>query len=426
MQYLRSPLFPISLLSLLFLLFQWKTILHTPAPGTDFSIYYHAAGQFKDNPSGLYQSTQTAFDQYLYPPPSILLFRIFSLFPERTSYFIFTGTMYLSLLAALLTTQSLITQSLTPKSPTHQPLTTQSITAQPPTHQPLTTQSLAGYLLFAFASAPVYHNISLGQINCLVLLLSMLYLYFGKKKPALAGLLLAAAIWIKIYPVLLLLPALLSREGRATFLFCMAGTALILVITLPWVPLHLYVDFAKKMADLSRYTSAHIINQSVTAFGIRGSIPFQRSFQWPNIYLVPGWLKITNYLIMAVVLVTTMAKAASDRPIVWGAIILAAGALFSPLGWGHAFVFCLPLLMISLERIERSIPRRPLNYALFFVTALLFLIPVHNHPAFLDQWPALIQNIYYSRFLCITLLLIFFALHPSTAKEMQPQRITGK
>ena len=413
MRYLRTPLFAITIISLVFLGIEWKTILHQPAPGTDFSIYYRAAGLFGNDPSGLYMPPQAAWDQYLYPPPSILIFRFFHLFPEWTSYLLFIGIMYGCLVAALLIVQLLYEQDTRPDRPLPGP--------------PFSGK--AGYIIFALASAPVYHNIGLGQIECLVLLLSMLYLYFLKSRPLLAGILLAAAIWIKMYPVLLLFPALFSREGRKTILTCLLGGIGILVITLPFIPFHLYLDFSKKLEAVSQYTSSNIINQSVIAFGQRLIVPFRQAFEWPNIYRIPGWLKGINFALLGLILALAGVKIRKEKdrapagvmanPLLPGAIMLSLGAAFSPLGWGHTFVFSLPLWILSMKKIEKTVQQRIFNWGILLVMALLCLIPVYNHPHFLDNWPIPVQVIYYSRFLIITLLLTFYCMFERPQPQLQ-------
>jgi alpha-1,2-mannosyltransferase len=410
MRYLRTPLFIIAIISLFFLGIEWKTILHQPAPGTDFSIYYRAAGLFGSDPSGLYMPPQAAWDQYLYPPPSILIFRFFHLFPERTSYLLFIGIMYGCLIAALL-----VGQSLYERDDSH------------PYHGNLQAGSRrpgeAGYIIFALASAPVYHNIGLGQIECLVLLLSMLYLYFLKSRPLLAGILLAAAIWIKMYPVLLLFPAFFSREGRKTILTCLLGGIGIMVITLPFIPFHLYIDFSKKLEAVSQYTSSNIINQSVIAFGLRLIVPFRQAFEWPNIYQIPEWLKGINYALLGLILVLagvkTIKEKAISNPLLPGAIMLSLGAAFSPLGWGHTFVFSLPLWILSMKKIEKTVQKNIFSWGILLAMALLCLIPVYNHPRFLDSWPIPVQVVYYSRFLIITLLLAFYCMFERPQPQLQ-------
>ncbi|HEY4287087.1 MAG TPA: glycosyltransferase family 87 protein [Puia sp.] len=386
MRYLKSPLTPIAVISFMFILFQWRTIALMPGSGTDFSIYYHAAGSFDSPGAQLYSTKTTSFDQYLYPPPCILLFRFFHLFPERTAYLLFTLTMYACLIAALILALSLSKIN------------------------PAKTLPL---LLFALASAPVYHQVSLGQINSLVLLLSLLYLHFLQKNSALSGALLALAIWIKLYPILLIIPAFLSPQGRRSILFCALSGLILPLLCLPWIPLHFYRDFANILSTLSQYTSAHIINQSFTAFYMRARLSFDQAFQWPNVYWVPAWLRVVNYLLLAFVILLAAIQTYRYRAFhLAGFLLLAASAVFSPLGWGHTFVLCLPLWILCLEKLDTSSRGSLPAYGLFIVTCLLLLIPVYNHPVFSDHWPAPLRALYYSRFFFITVFLILFAGYP--------------
>jgi hypothetical protein len=425
----RNFFFLIVILSVVMLSFEWTKIVGNPANGTDFSIYYRAAVQFKAHPSALYQPGIIGFDQYLYPPPCILLYLGFLPFSEHTAYFTYSTLMYICLAAALLICQTFCKQA----------------------GYPITRTERIGLLIFAFASAPMYHNASLGQTDCLVLLFSVLYLYFLRSRPAIAGLLLAAAIWIKIYPVLLLLPAVLYKEGRKSLIFCVLAAILIPVAVLPWIPGSLYPDFLHKLISVSGFTSAHIINQSFIAFCVRTQIPFNEAFQWPNIYSIPIWIKILNYVLMASLICLIMLRAwpkrgnsgkwknksgqvdERNRLFMTGLSMLSLTAIFSPLGWGHTFVFCLPLLMIALQKSlspkkesENDLTIRPsrpysgvlqiLRYGSILLAAILLLIPIYHHPGLIDHWPALIRNIFYSRLLWIGLFLIIF-LGPITGKN---------
>jgi hypothetical protein len=417
----RNFFFLIVILSAVILAFEWTRMAGNPANATDFSIYYRAALQFKAHSSALYQTGTIGFDQYLYPPPCILLYLGFLPFSEHTAYFIYSTLMYLCLAAALLICQIFCKQA----------------------GYPISRRERIGLLIFAFASAPMYHNASLGQTDCLVLLFSVLYLYFMGSRPAIAGLLLALAIWIKIYPVLLLLPVVLYKEGRKSIIFCVLLAILIPVAALPWIPGSLYPDFLHKLIAVSGFTSAHIINQSFTAFCLRTQIPFQDTFQWPNIYSIPSWVKILNYVLMASLICLIMVRAwpkrsnsgkwenkssqldEKNRLFMSGLSMLCLTAIFSPLGWGHTFVFCLPLLMIALQKslstkkgseneltIRASRPYygvlQMLRYGFVLFAGLLLLIPIYHHPGLIDHWPALIGNIFYSRLLWIGLFSIIF------------------
>jgi uncharacterized membrane protein len=269
------------------------------------------------------------------------------------------------------------------------------------------------FAFLALASAPVYHNISLGQVNSLVLLLSLLYLFLlNRQKPVAAGIVLAVAIWVKLYPALLLLAAF-DRKNRKAVLSCAAAGILIPLALLPFVPLSLYEGFMGKFLEITKYTSGHIINQSFTAFLFRFGMSPEKIFLWPNIFETTGWIKMLNLALLALLLLVAWVRrrpGTSENRLLLGAVLLSAGALFSNLGWGHTYLLSLPLLMAGFPLLRRSIRSSVLYYLLILGISALYLIPVHNHPSPLDRLPFLVQNLYYSRLLWLTLFLVMVVL----------------
>jgi hypothetical protein len=75
-------------------------------------------------------------------------------------------------------------------------------------------------------------------------------------------------------------------------------------------------------------------------------------------------------------------------------------------------VLCLPLWIFCLEKLDTSSRSSLPAYGLFIATALLLLVPVYNHPAFSDHWPAPLRALYYSRFFFITVFWILFSGYP--------------
>jgi uncharacterized membrane protein len=393
------------LIALGFLGLEMKMLAETwPAAGTDFSIYYRAALDFREDPSLLYKAEAPGFDQYLYPPPSILLFSGFSLMPIQTAYMVFIGLMYVCLVASLLLARSLCRDA----------------------GLGWTRWEFVAFAFLALASAPVYHNISLGQVNSLVLFLSLLYLFLlNRQKPVAAGIVLAIAIWIKLYPALLLLAAF-DRKNRKAVLSCAAAGILIPALLLPFVPFSLYEGFAGKFLQITKYTSGHIINQSFTAFLYRFGMSPERIFLWPNIFETTGWIKMLNLALLALLLLLTWVRrrpGTSENRLLLGAVLLSASAVFSNLGWGHTYLLSLPLLMAGFPLLRQSIRSSVLYYLFVLLISALYLIPVHNHPSLLDRLPFFVQNIYYSRLLWLTLFLVIIVLiSRKGSTEAQAQR----
>lgn len=388
--YLGNPIYLLALISVLFLLVEWRALMRAPEEaGIDYSIYYRAAQAYQHDPAALYKGIGPGFDQYLYPPPSIVIFLALNAMPIGTSYVFFCVAMYLCLIASLWLWEKLSHNA--------------GFTVTPTEH--------AAFILFALATAPAYHNITLGQINCLVLLLSILFLVWMRERPLLAGGLLALAIWIKVYPVFLLLLAALSKEGRKSIVGCAAAGILIPLVLLPVVSPQRYFDFVAKLQEVSQYASAHIINQSVSAFGLRLTIPFERTYTFPNMYVIPGWLKLVNFAMLGGVAGLSAYQAWKRRrpeetQLVLGSILLSLSAICSPLGWGHTYVFALPLIGTAWKIWQPRLQGTVAGYAAVCIVGLLLLIPVYNRLSFLEPWPAIVKNIYYSRMLWIALAAV--------------------
>jgi alpha-1,2-mannosyltransferase len=390
-----KPFFYLAIASFFMLALEWHTMSRYRRPaGIDFSIYHRSAQAYLLDPSWLYPAS-TNFEQYLYPPPSVVLFMPFAALPERTGYVIFVGVMYVCLMTSLL-----IFFELCKRAGFY-----------------FDNKDKLLLMFFVMCSAPAYHNFLLGQINCFVLLLSLSYLYFYKDNPIVAGLFLAAAVWIKIYPGVLLFMALLTPEGRKSIVACaLAGLAIPLVL-LPVVPLQLYFDFLAKLNEVSHYASAHVINQSFIAFGLRTIVPFTWSVKWPNIYLIPGWLNAINYIFILLTIgfslkyILKVSASAVTRKceFVYGCILLAIGAVFSPLGWGHTFIFTIPILILGFKVIQEHFPDK-IAFPLILIVGLLYLVPIDNTKIITSDWPSLFRHIFYSRHLWFTIMIAILIL----------------
>jgi alpha-1,2-mannosyltransferase len=385
--YLSNPIYLLAAISLLFLLMEWRALMHAPEEaGIDYSIYYRAATAYTSDPAALYKGIGPGFDQYLYPPPSIVIFLGLNLLPIGASYVLFCMLMYLCLIVALMLWKRLSNEA--------------GFTISPAEH--------TAFAIFAIATAPVYHNISLGQINSLVVLLSLLFLLLMRTRPVLAGLMLALAIWIKVYPVFLLLLALLSREGRKSILGCAAGGILVPLLLLPIVSIDRYMDFIAKLQEVSQYASAHIINQSVAAFGLRLTVPAERWYTFPNMYIIPGWLKLLNFSVLGIAagLSTWIAwkrNKPAETQLVLGTMMLSLSAVCSPLGWGHTYIFALPLVLVTWKIWQPRLQGSIVGYAVLLLAGLILLIPVYSRFSFLQSMPDILKNLYYSRLLLITI-----------------------
>lgn len=399
--YLTNPIYLLGAISVLFLVVEWRALTNAPEEaGIDYSIYYRAAQAYTDDPAALYKGIGPGFDQYLYPPPSIVIFLVMNLLPIGASYMLFCVLMYLCLAGSLMLWKKLTQQA--------------GVALSPAEH--------IAFALFAVATAPAYHNMTLGQANCLVLLLSLGFLVLMRTRPFIAGALLALAIWIKVYPVFLLLLALLSKEGRKSIVGCAAAGILVPVILLPVVSVNRYFDFLAKLGEVSKYASSHIINESISAFGLRLTVPSERWYTFPNMYVIPGWLKLLNLTALGSIAAISAYLAwkrnkPTETQFVLGAILLSLSAVCSPLGWGHTYVYALPLIGVTWKVWQPRLQGSVVGYVIILLIGIVLLIPVYSRFSFLQSLPDVVKNLYYSRLLFITLgciVLTWLGLHQRT------------
>lgn len=91
---------------------------------------------------------------------------------------------------------------------------------------------LSGILVILF-SYPFYFLFERGNIDGVVLICVCLSICFAEKRPWLSGLLLAAAIHFKLYPVLLLLPLFVYRQWKS-FFWTIAWALIFVILTAPY------------------------------------------------------------------------------------------------------------------------------------------------------------------------------------------------
>ncbi|MCG2616841.1 DUF2029 domain-containing protein [Terrimonas sp. NA20] len=382
---INKPILLLSLLGLGFFLYQLPTLFSGDA-AADFRIYYEAALRFRDTPSALYDMEKPGFDQYLYPPPCILLFSLFSLLPLKVAYGLFISVVFISFFLAMEIWRRIWESENAVKT---------------------SRINNALVSIFLACTAMMFHNLVMGQINVIVLLLCVLFVRLMPTRPVLAGIMLALAVWIKLYPVVLVFWAMRTRQGRIVIGWAFVAGLGIALLLLPVLPFQLYLDHLHKLRELSNYTSSHIINQSLPAFLYRMGAGNEQFFGWPNVYQIPGWVKTTNLAMFIVVIVffaTNRSRAFVGAT--GSAFFMALIPVFSTLGWGHSFIFMAPLLFICFQQLLFSRVFPKWLTAIYLVGAVLLLIPVHNAPGFLQKIPLSLQNLYYSRFLLMALLFM--------------------
>lgn len=314
----------------------------------DFSYFYRAADRFAAEPLALY-----ADPDYFYPPPSVLAFLPWLAFPEAIAFVVAVGVN-----VVLMAVCSVLAVRLWEEYGGAVP-----------------SAARWAAVLFALASAPTFQTLKYAQVGPLVLLSGLGALWWLDRRPAGAGLALAAGFWLKLYP-LALAPLGLFRAGRVRFA---AGLAVGLVaaplVLLPFVPATLYPDYVKdRVPTIRTTTSTYAINQSLPAALERAFRPAEAALNNRSPALVRAGVRRVTGLVGIALLGGILLAALRGRVgrITAGYLILATLPFLSNFGWEHSYVLALPLLQAAfLVAVAQRQWRWPVG-----ITLACFLVPM--------------------------------------------------
>jgi hypothetical protein len=368
---------------------------------TDFHYYYDAALRFRADPSRLYLMSDDVIAGFAYPPPAIVPFAVLSRLPLGEALLWMTIGSY----AALVFSIGLWIYYLNRRE------------------VPVNWRTGMAASLVAVALGPTYSNAVFGQVNAFVLLCAVGFVTIGSRLPAVGGALLACGIWLKIYPVLMVVIGLWNRNAWRRIAYAAALALAVVVIVLPMVPLSTYQSYVSDVLPL-RFdkTAVHISNQALVAFIERFAIPPERFLNWTGeqaITVGPA-IRAFNWA-FAVALIALLWRRAGRGPRVEAvdsaAGVMALAAVIAPLGWGHTFVLVLPLVILHLVTMRDA---RPLQVVMVGCSVAAMLIPAGRRFWLIEQMPAWAQNVAYSRYLLATLILI--ALPPAVTSFSDSRR----
>jgi hypothetical protein len=360
----------------------WRNVDHS-----DFDVYSSAALRFLERPADFYDVSGAASlrGTFLYPPLGIVAFVPFTWLPHDAAFVVFQ----LTSVAASFGCVWLVARS---HALTHR-------------DTGYGWRAFALFALLILASGPAYSNSVAGQVSSFVLILCFAAIYLGLVgRPAWAGLLLAFACWLKIYPALLLIAMFGVPVFRRTAIAAMAFGIILPAAFLWLVPLALYkVYFFDLLPQMAGRITNHLSNQSLTASLVRLTLP---SDQWVNWKLteVPAWIKAVNAAAGAGLLLGLYAAGRARRidPLLTALIALAFVPLLAPLGWGHSFLFAM-FLIAYLVTFSPVLSLR----VMACVAWLLLLPPAYSElPALRAVAPALATPLYFRYFVAVAAVAI--------------------
>jgi hypothetical protein len=352
---------------------------------TDFHYYYEAAVRFRGDPTGLYSPTDDVIAGFAYPPPAIVPFVLLSRLPLGVAFLIFTVGSYAAILGAVW----MWLRYLRVHRHRFTPPTTIAVT------------------LVVLALGPTYMNAIFGQVNAFVLACSVAFVALMAVRPMVSGSLLAIGVWLKIYPAMIVAIGAWDRRAWKAIGYAAAAAVIIVIAALPVVSLDTYESYLAVLGARFDKTALHISNQSLVAFLERFFVPPERFLNWTGDQAVTASAAIRAINIVAaaaaIAWLWARVKANGADAVYSAAALIALPAVIAPLGWGHTFVFVLPLVITHLISARRS-----KVWFQFVVAAcvLALMIPAGRRFAVIEQLPAWAQNLAYSRYLIATMLLI--------------------
>ena len=395
------PLWALASIALLVLVYEiqtltvgvlWPLLQNPSGLQTDFHYYYEAAQRFAADASRLYLASDDVIAGYAYPPLGILPFLALSkVLPLGGALLGFTLVSYGAVFAAVrLWCGHLRGEGIE-----------------------FDTRTASAVILIVLVLGPTYSNAVFGQVNGLVLLSCVAFLTLGARRPVVAGLCLAAGIWLKVYPLLMLATGAWNRRMWNAIAAAVAATVLLAVIALPIVPLRSHSIYVNQVL-VSRIdkTAIHVTNQSLVATLERLRYPSSRFLHWTGEQAVTISTPVRTGAWAAglLALVVCWRRAASGRPgasAMSQAGLMALVALAAPLGWGHTYVMVLPLVVLRLVTLQS------MNRAQAWLVAcciLALMVPAGRMLHFADPWPDWLQNLLYSRYLIATVVLALLPL----------------
>jgi hypothetical protein len=350
---------------------------------TDFHYYYEAAVRFRADASKLYLATDDVIAGFAYPPPAIVPFVALSRVPLGVAFLIVTVASYLAIAGAAWMWLNYLRDR----------------------GREIDGRTAAAITLIALALGPTYMNAIFGQVNAFVLAGAVVFMTLAVVRPITSGASLAAGTWLKIYPALMVAAAFWDRRVWRAVAYAAIVAAIIVVIALPIVPIGAYRAFLDVLAARGDQTALHITNQSLQGFLERFAVTPELFLNWTGkeAVTVGAAVRALNWMFGGVVVAWLWARtnASADAAVHGAAALLALAAVIAPLGWGHTYVLVLPLVITHLASA-----RRPARLALVAACVVAMMVPAGRRLSFIEQWPAWMQNVAYSRYLIATMILI--------------------
>ncbi len=330
---------------------------------------------------------------FLYPPPSLPIFRLFTLFEYESAKLLMLGMNHVLALTFILlfffNILKLHTYDLLP---------------------------IAGILYF-YNFFPLILTIYSGQVNLLILILICLTWLGVKEKwhPFSIALPLALSIILKLYPFLFFIILFLRKEYKA-ILYTIVILVSMAVISTSFLPHSIWGDWIGNVAtkgylqDIQGVVTGKPANQSINALLIRTF--FGLNIRFAPLLVPPSWaIRISPYIACGLVglisLAATWQTTLNSNEVnlhLQFSIWLLAMFMVAPISWDHHLVLILPAIYIAFHEAFK----RKWYFTLPILTGLAYFLALNfdfNNPAFRDGWRTLLIS---AKLYAVALLWLFF------------------
>ncbi|WP_238419274.1 glycosyltransferase 87 family protein [Gordonia sp. 'Campus'] len=217
-------------------------------------------------------------------------------------------------------------------------------------------------VLLAVASTalePIRTTIWLGQINIIVMTLILVDLVFLRPTSRWRGIGIGLAAGLKLTPLFVIVYLVLTRQWRVagTALATFAGT---IVVGFLVIPGDAWAYWTRHLVDTDRIGRADSpANQSVRG-GLSQMLAYFDIGRFADagpggpVYQPPVWLWVPAALIVVVVgLWAAIVAHSESRELLAATIVGMTMCAVSPFAWGHHWVWCVPLLVVTLDLAMR-------------------------------------------------------------------------
>lgn len=391
---------------------------------TDFEAYYKAGARFNINPDSTYftsEGTPETGRTYNYPPFAMLYFAPLAKLGYVGSYSVFS---ILSLVASFVITYIVLRIMKEYFIP------------------PSRAQTNFAYILTA-SFAPVWQDMKHGQVNELVAMCAVIFLWFLlKQRYGIAGFVLFMGFWLKIYSAMLgvfILPFLFAGSilytrfkiktpaWKIILIFILALIVPPIIVSI-FVPLNLYgFYFTNFLPRLSGVTNLSGLNQSLYGIVARATNDVGNFASWQFVPLA-GWMKISGMLLTLLVLGIVCKKiwnGSVKKFVVTAYIFMAVIPIISQYGWEYVYVFALPVVLHVMLIVfsEKTFSR----YSIYAIIGLiLFWIPKPSD-GFIEstvvRFTPFFYHVFFTRWIIASILFCmaaygYFKLNDKSDKEI--------